>query len=150
MLRGLAQQRSDQSQCRHDSGSHHRGFGAGKYDEEDDGSHAQPEPGPSGQSKQDRQGEHGGQDHDDVLAADHQQVAQPRSLEIPRDLRIQPRCVAQGQAQQQAALPAREEPVDGAPNERPEHLRRANEDVRRRSEAPEGPRNQLDRDALMK
>ena len=101
----------------------------------DDRADAQAEPRPPGQPQQRGQPEDRRQHHRDVLARDHQQVAEPARLEVAHHRRVQPGGVAQRQPEQQPRLLRREEPRDRPADERPEHLRRTDERARRRPEA---------------
>ena len=90
------------------------------------------------------------QHHGDVLARDHQQVAEPARLEVAHHAGVQPRCVAQRQPEQQPRLLRREEPRDRPADERSEHLRRTDERARRRPEAFDGVAVQLDDHPLVR
>ena len=114
----------------HDAGAHHRGFGAGEHHEERDRAQREQEPRPTRETHPRGERQHGCQDHGDVLAAHHQQVAEPGRVEVAREPGIELGVVAEHQPQQQAGFLRREEPGDRGAHERAEHLRGADERVR--------------------
>ena len=122
---------ADQRQGGHDAGAHHRGFGAGEHHEERHRAQREQEPRPPRETHPCGERQHGRQDHGDVLAAHHQQVAEPGRVEVAREPGIELGVVAEHQPQQQPGFLRREEPGDRGAHERAEHLRGADERVRR-------------------